>query len=189
MATAVAPITNSGSSISENVGLIAKRPACDDHAGAAERDDEPDLHRPQDAAERRGQRPRPGAERNGRRFEKPSTGGRLHVGHQVLVGCQTIEQLGVRIRVSLRDAQPAAVFDQGSQQPRDRAHDGQKADQECQAREALLDRPDDGQLRVAAVVTELAEIRDEEPGVVRNLGVLRPGTPRAPGRAPGRRDS
>ena len=80
------------------------------------------LRRPQDPPERRVDRPRR-VHRDRRRLEEPLARRRLDVGQQLLVRREAIEQLVVHFGLDPRQPRPAAVFDQGLDQPDDPAAD------------------------------------------------------------------
>ena len=79
----------------------------------AGREDDAGLHRPEDAVERRadGMRRASRRRRHRRCRQEPLAGRRLHVGEQVFVRRQPIDDLGVRVGLNLRRPQPAPVVD------------------------------------------------------------------------------
>ena len=150
-------------------------------------DDDAGLDRPEDAVERRAHRPRgagPSRRRAERRGEETLAGRRLHVGEQVLVRRQPIDDLGVRVHLDLRRAQPAAMVDRRADQPRQRDDAGHDAEQDLEADEDVLDGAHRAAARCRSTAAAAARRRGRTPGCAPPRDAApdkRPATDTAPG--------
>ena len=144
-------------------------------ADAGRREHDARLDRPENAIERRGDdcRRHFGSRRHAeRRRQEALTGRRLHIGEQIFVRREPIDNLVVRVGLDLRRSQPASMFDRGPRQPRDGDDPGHDAEQNFHADEDIFDRVH--RPTPVVVVRRPAEgSAEEEDRVVRDLRMLR----------------
>ena len=122
--------------------------ADEQQADAAEREHDAGLHRPQHAVEGRAERTRGRVERDGRRLEEAPARRRLHVGQQIVLAGEPIEQLRVRLGLHAREPDPPPVVDDGAHEPDEHAGDEQQDGEDHQALHHVFPHAENGVLRI-----------------------------------------
>ena len=166
MEMASTPMAKSGC---ETVFSMLPLTYCQPEAGRGEH--EPDLHRPEDASDRRADRARRAVERDRRRLEEAFSRRRLDVREQIFVRREAVHQFVVHLGLHFRHAAPAAMLDQRAHEPRQHAGDEREDGEDRQAFHRRA--PDAFAAVLAAQLVADVDVVEIERGAVRDLRMLR----------------
>ena len=155
--------------------LLDHPSAHEEHAEGRGCEDHARLQRPEDARERRPHAPDRRLDRDRRRLEEAAPGRRLHIGHQVLVRGEAVEQLRVHFGLDLGRPVPPAILDERPDHPGDCKGGGGEA---CEDRQPLDHVPEGVHgarlcvLRPAGVPELVLDVLQVEGRVLDHFGML-----------------
>ncbi len=80
-------------------------------------------------------------DRDGGGFEEALTGVGVHVGEELFIVAEALDEAGVYVALHFEDAGPAAIFKEGASEPQDDSHEGEESEE---GPDAIGDLPYDG---------------------------------------------